>query len=127
MGSDQAVKYLAQGPGPDSGVLGRRLGDGGKRHAGDARPYVYSPAALEAAATHSELWNAAQRQLVREGRLHGYMGITDAFNASADFSQMGTLKNGGLCIGNVLHKTYITVNENGTRAGAATSVGMTSC
>lgn len=42
-------------------------------HAGDARPYVYSPAALEAAATHSELWNAAQRQLVREGRLHGYM------------------------------------------------------
>jgi len=52
------------------------------------------------------------------------LGITDAFSENADFSKMGTLKNGGLCIGNVLHKTYITVNENGTRAGAVTSVGM---
>lgn len=42
-------------------------------HADDTRPYLYAPAALEAADTHSELWNAAQRQLVREGRLHGYM------------------------------------------------------
>jgi deoxyribodipyrimidine photo-lyase len=42
-------------------------------HAGDPRPYVYSPDDFEAAATHDPLWNAAQRQLVREGRIHGYM------------------------------------------------------
>ena len=42
-------------------------------HADDARPYCYEPAAFEAGATHSALWNAAQRQLVRTGRLHGYM------------------------------------------------------
>ena len=42
-------------------------------HAGDERPYCYAPAVFEAGATHSDLWNAAQRQLVRTGRLHGYM------------------------------------------------------
>ncbi|KHK02684.1 deoxyribodipyrimidine photo-lyase [Desulfovibrio sp. TomC] len=42
-------------------------------HAGDARPSVYAPAAFEAGATHSALWNAAQGQLVRTGRIHGYM------------------------------------------------------
>jgi len=29
-----------------------------------------------------------------------------------------------LYIGNVIHQTYISVTENGTRAGAVTSVGM---
>jgi deoxyribodipyrimidine photo-lyase len=42
-------------------------------HAGDPRPYVYDQSAFETAATHSALWNAAQRQLVRTGRIHGYM------------------------------------------------------
>lgn len=42
-------------------------------HAADPRPYRYDRAVLEAAATHSDLWNAAQRQLVGEGRLHGYL------------------------------------------------------
>jgi len=41
-------------------------------HAGDPRQ-VYTPAQLEAAATHDGLWNAAQRQLVREGTIHNYM------------------------------------------------------
>lgn len=43
------------------------------KHARDPRPRVYEPAAFEAAATHDPLWNAAQRQLVREGRLHNYL------------------------------------------------------
>jgi len=43
------------------------------KHARDARAYVYSLAELEAAATHDRLWNAAQRQLVREGRMHNYL------------------------------------------------------
>jgi deoxyribodipyrimidine photo-lyase len=43
------------------------------KHADDPRPYVYSLAQLEAADTHDKLWNAAQRQLVREGRIHNYL------------------------------------------------------
>jgi deoxyribodipyrimidine photo-lyase len=42
-------------------------------HADDSRPYCYAPARFEAAATHSALWNAAERQLLREGRIHGYL------------------------------------------------------
>ena len=42
-------------------------------HSKDARQYVYSLAQFENADTHDELWNAAQRQLVREGRIHNYL------------------------------------------------------
>jgi len=42
-------------------------------HAGDRRPYLYGRDALAAAQTHDRLWNAAQTQLVREGRLHNYL------------------------------------------------------
>nr|WP_164102700.1 deoxyribodipyrimidine photolyase [Candidatus Laterigemmans baculatus] len=44
-----------------------------ERHASDPRPHRYSLPQFEAAATHDPLWNAAQRQLVREGRIHNYM------------------------------------------------------
>jgi deoxyribodipyrimidine photo-lyase len=44
-----------------------------KEHARDARPHRYSAAQLEAAETYDELWNASQRQLVREGRIHNYL------------------------------------------------------
>jgi deoxyribodipyrimidine photo-lyase len=42
-------------------------------HAADPRPYVYDRIAFASAATHSALWNAAQRQLVATGRIHGYL------------------------------------------------------
>jgi len=42
-------------------------------HAGDKRPYRYSLEQFEAARTHDSLWNAAQRQLVREGRIQNYL------------------------------------------------------
>ncbi len=42
-------------------------------HAADPRPYVYGLEELEQARTHDLLWNAAQRQLVREGRIHNYL------------------------------------------------------
>jgi deoxyribodipyrimidine photo-lyase len=42
-------------------------------HAGDARPHLYSIEDFQAAATHDELWNAAQRQLLREGTIHNYL------------------------------------------------------
>ena len=43
------------------------------RHAGDPRPYLYAPEQLADAATHDPLWNAAQVQLRREGRIHNYL------------------------------------------------------
>ena len=42
-------------------------------HAGDPRPHRYDRATLEAAATHDPLWNAAQTQLMREGKIHNYL------------------------------------------------------
>lgn len=44
-----------------------------EKHAKDRRPEVYGLAAFEEARTHDELWNAAQRQLVAEGRIHNYL------------------------------------------------------
>ncbi|MCL2539727.1 MAG: serine protease, partial [Oscillospiraceae bacterium] len=53
------------------------------------------------------------------------LGMPDAFDANkADFSRMGTSSGGPLCISEVLHKTYIAVDERGTKAGAATAVIM---
>ncbi|GEJ57024.1 deoxyribodipyrimidine photolyase [Anaeromyxobacter diazotrophicus] len=43
------------------------------KHAADPRPAVYGRAALEEARTGDPLWNAAQRQLRGEGRIHGYL------------------------------------------------------
>jgi deoxyribodipyrimidine photo-lyase len=42
-------------------------------HAADARPYLYARSDFEAGATHERLWNAAQGELTRTGRLHGYL------------------------------------------------------
>jgi deoxyribodipyrimidine photo-lyase len=42
-------------------------------HEADPREHVYSLEEFETAQTHDDLWNAAQRQLVREGRIHNYM------------------------------------------------------
>jgi len=42
-------------------------------HRADPRPIVYPRDALERAATHDPLWNAAQRQLVADGRIHNYL------------------------------------------------------
>jgi deoxyribodipyrimidine photo-lyase len=43
------------------------------KHEGDARPVIYTLAQLEAAKTHDPIWNAAQRQLVSEGKMHNYL------------------------------------------------------
>jgi len=42
-------------------------------HAGDPRPHRYTFAQLERGETADELWNAAQRQMVETGWMHGYM------------------------------------------------------
>lgn len=53
------------------------------------------------------------------------MGMTDAFDWTvADFSRLGSYEDKYICIDRVLHKTYISVAEQGTKAGAATVVEM---
>ena len=42
------------------------------RHASDPRPFVYAPEKFERAKTHDSLWNAAQRELLLCGTIHGY-------------------------------------------------------
>lgn len=42
-------------------------------HANDPREFQYSLEEFEQAQTHDELWNAAQIQLVSEGRMHNYL------------------------------------------------------
>ena len=43
------------------------------KHARDERAHIYSRDQFEEARTHDPLWNAAQRQLVEEGRIHNYL------------------------------------------------------
>jgi deoxyribodipyrimidine photo-lyase len=42
-------------------------------HSCDERQYIYTERQLEDAETHDPLWNAAQRQMVCGGWMHGYM------------------------------------------------------
>lgn len=44
-----------------------------EQHAGDPREHTYTLAELEAGRTHDPLWNAAQEELRREGRIHNYL------------------------------------------------------
>jgi deoxyribodipyrimidine photo-lyase len=43
------------------------------KHARDERQHVYSLKDLAGARTYDPVWNAAQRQLTRDGRMHNYM------------------------------------------------------
>jgi len=42
-------------------------------HSADPRPHLYTLEEFRSAATHDPLWNAAQRQLLAEGRIHNYL------------------------------------------------------
>ena len=66
-------------------------------------------------------YDAELRDVLRQ------LGMTDAFDAQkADFSRLGNATGGEkLYIGAVRHKTFMRVDERGTKAGAATSVEMT--
>lgn len=42
-------------------------------HSSDKREYVYTKVQLEEGETHDDLWNAAQMQLVADGKMHGFL------------------------------------------------------
>ncbi|CAE7559424.1 PHR [Symbiodinium sp. CCMP2456] len=44
-----------------------------KDHSKDKREHLYCKEELENAKTHDDLWNAAQLQMVREGKMHGFL------------------------------------------------------
>lgn len=53
------------------------------------------------------------------------LGMPSAFSGdTADFSKMAQSSRGNIYIGEVLHKTFISVDELGTKAGAVTKVQM---
>ena len=67
----------------------------------------------------------AQTELELEKALTA-MGITDLFDVSrADLRAMGSAPSGNnLYVSSVLHKTYLSLDENGTKAAAATSLDV---
>jgi deoxyribodipyrimidine photo-lyase len=42
-------------------------------HRNDKRRYIYTLKQFENALTHDELWNAAQTEMIKKGKMHGYM------------------------------------------------------
>lgn len=44
-----------------------------KKHENDKREYLYSKKILETARTHDSLWNTAQVEMIKTGKMHGYM------------------------------------------------------
>lgn len=44
-----------------------------KKHKKDLRPHIYTLKQLEKAETADDLWNASQKQLLKEGRIEGYL------------------------------------------------------
>lgn len=56
------------------------------------------------------------------------MGMSDAFDPNrADFSELGNAGNKSIFISKILHKTYIEVDEKGTKAAAVTAVQKDGC
>ena len=44
-----------------------------RQHTTDIRTYIYTSEEFAQGRTHEELWNAAQLELVKTGKIHGYM------------------------------------------------------
>lgn len=64
-------------------------------------------------------YNAQMSETLKE------MGMIKAFDRNgADFSGIGNSDNGKIYISRVLHKTFISVGEMGTKAGAASAVEL---
>jgi deoxyribodipyrimidine photo-lyase len=45
------------------------------KHRSDKREYIYSIDEFEMATTHDDLWNASQIQMLKTGKMHGYLRL----------------------------------------------------
>lgn len=62
---------------------------------------------------------------LRMNNVLGEHGMVKAFDSeNADFTKLGRSSRGNIYIGDVLHKTFISVDEKGTKAGAVTKIEM---
>ena len=43
------------------------------KHKTDKREFIYTKEEFEKAQTHEDLWNAAQNEMIKTGKMHGYM------------------------------------------------------
>lgn len=69
-----AINFVRYNPNYDSVDAGEPWADRSLRaHALDARQFFYTEKRLENAETHDPLWNAAQKQMVLTGWMHGYL------------------------------------------------------
>jgi deoxyribodipyrimidine photo-lyase len=69
-----AINYVARNPQYDSlagcHAWARKTLD---EHRQDRREFIYTPRQFENAETHDALWNAAQMEMVKTGKMHGYL------------------------------------------------------
>ncbi|QDU22815.1 cryptochrome/DNA photolyase family protein [Urbifossiella limnaea] len=72
-GAGTVVPHSADSTPPFPDVLPAWAQETLRKHAGDRREHLYTPEQFEAADTHDPLWNAAQTELVRTGRMHNYL------------------------------------------------------
>ena len=69
-----AINFVRYNPNYDSFDASEPWADRSLRqHAKDARNFSYTERQLENAETHDPLWNAAQKQMVLTGWMHGYL------------------------------------------------------
>jgi deoxyribodipyrimidine photo-lyase len=68
-----AFNFARFGPRPDTlGALPDWAQATLRKHSGDKRDPVYTREQFERAETHDALWNATQREMLDEGKIHGY-------------------------------------------------------
>ncbi len=91
-----------------------------EKHKEDKREFIYSLKELERAETHDPLWNAAQKEMMSRGKMHGYMRMYWAkkifeWSKNADEAQKHT---------NVLNdKYFLDGRDPNGYTGIAWSIG----
>ena len=89
-------------------------------HRGDKRRYVYTQRKLENAETHDPLWNAAQKEMVVTGTMHGYLRMYWA----KKILEWTRTPEGALAIATFLNDTYeLDGRDPNGYAGLAWSIG----
>ena len=87
-------------------------------HAADKREHVYTLKQLEEAQTHEDIWNAAQRQMARTGKMHGFMRACTGPRRFSSGSPIQSRPSGGPST-----STTVTPSTGATRTGTWAAAG----